>query len=44
MNEKSKFMFNELKSIISNELLITDSLSAKMKIANFITKLTKRDS
>ena len=43
INKKSKFMFNEFKSIILNELLIINSLSAKMKVTDFITKLIKRD-
>ena len=45
IKEKSKFIFNEFKSIISNELLIIDSSSVNVKILNiFISKLIERES
>ena len=36
MNEKSKFIFKELKSITFNEIIIINSLFIIIKILNFI--------
>ena len=45
MKEKSKFIFNELKSTMSNGLLITDSLFVNTKISKvFISKSIERES
>ena len=44
MNEKSKFIFNEFKSIMSNELLIINSSFANIKALCFALKLIKRNS
>ena len=45
MKEKSKFISNELKSAMSKELLITDSLSVNVKGSNiFISESKGRES
>ena len=41
MKKKSKFIFNEFKSIMLNEFIITDSLFAKIKVSNFIKKFSE---
>ena len=45
MKEKSKFIFNELKLTMLNELLIINSLFINVKISDiFISKSIKRES